>query len=240
MRKYSFLPIVLAQKKKLREACPYKSPLWWNWCQRGLSQVSFMLRHPQKQKEGRSHPMERGTYISCNRKDGHSIENVLPDTYGVSFRSDRSPILSRQLPGIHADLYNVVHESKQGGQGKRGHEQCDKPELNNWRDTGQPSLPRRWRAIQPSSCHLDPHLFSPASWWSEQATLIHSSLFLRNLQLLWGRSNVGFKVSELYLENWFIYLISVSSTPKINTVSQWIHCTVISWLEEGVRVFSVN
>lgn len=184
--------------------------------------------------------MERGTYISCNRKDGHSIENVLPDTYGVSFRSDRSPILSRQLPGIHADLYNVVHESKQGGQGKRGHEQCDKPELNNWRDTGQPSLPRRWRAIRPSSCHLDPHLFSPASWWREQATLIHSSLFLRNLQLLWGRSNVGFKVSELYLENWFIYRISVSSTPKINTVSQWIHCTVISWLEEGVRVFSVN
>ena len=95
---------------------------------------SSIIHNPppqQKQKEGQSHPMERGTYVSCNGNDGHSIENVLPDTYGVSFCSHRSPVLGCQLPGIHSDLYNVVYESKQGGQRKGGHEQRAKPKLDN-------------------------------------------------------------------------------------------------------------
>lgn len=81
--------------------------------------IMHISRSPRKQNTATHR--NRSTYVTCNRNNSHSIENVLPNTYAMSFSSHGSPVLSSEFPGIHSDLYNIIQEGKKRSQRKRGH-----------------------------------------------------------------------------------------------------------------------
>lgn len=69
-------------------------------------------------------------HVGNNRHDGHSIEDLLPRSDVSSLGCHWSSELRGEFPGIHPDLQDVVEQSQEGSQGKRGHKQSDEAKLD--------------------------------------------------------------------------------------------------------------
>lgn len=79
--------------------------------------------------------IHNSTYVGDDRQDGHHVEDLLPGSDVARLGGHGPPELSGELPGVHADLQDVVAEGQQRGQGEGGHEQGDETKLDHCRDT---------------------------------------------------------------------------------------------------------
>lgn len=71
------------------------------------------------------------THIGNHRQDGHRVEDFLPRSDVSGLGCHRPSELGGELPGVNADLHDVVEQSKKRSQGEGGHEQSDETKLNH-------------------------------------------------------------------------------------------------------------
>lgn len=72
------------------------------------------------------------TYVGDDRENGHPIEDLLPGTNAVSLGCHGTPELSGELPGVNANLDNVVEQRQQRCQREGGDKQSDEAKLDHW------------------------------------------------------------------------------------------------------------
>ena len=76
-------------------------------------------------------------HVGDHGQDRHPVEDLLPCPDAVGLGRHGPPELGGELPGVYADLQDVVAEGQQRSQGEGGHEQGDETKLNHCRKAGE-------------------------------------------------------------------------------------------------------
>lgn len=85
-----------------------------------------------------------GTHVGDNGENGHPVEDFLPGSDVVGFGCHGASELSRELPGVHSDLDDVVDKRQQRCQREGGDEQRDEAKLDHWERKRREGGVRLW------------------------------------------------------------------------------------------------
>ena len=89
------------------------------------------------------HMTTPATHVGGHGQDGHALKDGLPGADVLGLLGHHAAELRGDLPGVHADLKQVVDQRQDRSQGEGGHEQGDEAELDHWSGAQD-----GWREVQ--------------------------------------------------------------------------------------------